>query len=98
MMASRYINFLRDEVDEWVKRLSLLSDIMEEWLLCQRNWMYLENIFGAADIQRQLPVVIIDSLKLKDHTLTRISIIRKTWCELQLFIPNFSLSMMFFFP
>lgn len=27
----------------------------EEWLTCQRNWLYLESIFLAPDIKRQLP-------------------------------------------
>jgi len=43
-------------VEEWEKKLSTLSETLDEWLTCQRNWMYLENIFGAEDIQKQLPV------------------------------------------
>ena len=35
--------------------LRLFSDTLEEWLECQRKWLYLENIFMAPDIQRQLP-------------------------------------------
>ena len=33
----------------------LMQDTLDEWLVCQKGWMYLESIFGAPDIQRQLP-------------------------------------------
>ena len=33
----------------------LFARTIEEWFKCQRNWLYLEPVFSAADIQRQLP-------------------------------------------
>lgn len=35
----------------------LVSNIyfQDEWQTCQQNWVYLEVIFSAPDIQRQLP-------------------------------------------
>ncbi|KAE9330777.1 Dynein heavy chain 6, axonemal [Phytophthora fragariae] len=56
MMGSRFIMGVKDEVERWGKRLSLLSDTLDEWIACQRSWMYLETIFCAEDIQKQLPV------------------------------------------
>uniref|UniRef100_A0A8D0TJA1 AAA+ ATPase domain-containing protein n=1 Tax=Sus scrofa TaxID=9823 RepID=A0A8D0TJA1_PIG len=43
----------RDSKDVFI--LGGTDDIQEEWLNCQRNWLYLESIFNAPDIQRQLP-------------------------------------------
>ncbi|XP_042305526.1 dynein axonemal heavy chain 6 [Sceloporus undulatus] len=53
--SSRYVGPLKARVDEWQKQLSLFSQTLDEWLTCQRNWLYLESIFSAPDIQRQLP-------------------------------------------
>lgn len=55
MLGSRFIRGIQDKVEEWEKKLSGLSETLDEWLICQRTWMYLENIFGAEDIQKQLP-------------------------------------------
>jgi len=67
MMGSRFIMGVRDEVEIWAKKLSLLSETLDEWVTCQRNWMYLETIFCAEDIQKQLPVesqkfMVVDKL------------------------------------
>jgi len=33
----------------------ILSFLKDEWLFCQRSWLYLEPILSAPGIQRQLP-------------------------------------------
>ena len=55
MMGSRYIAGVQADVETWERKLSLLSDTLDEWVNCQRSWMYLETIFSAEDIQKQLP-------------------------------------------
>lgn len=55
MLGTRFVAEIRPQVEQWEKMLVLISDIIDEWLLCQRQWMYLENIFNADDIQKQLP-------------------------------------------
>jgi dynein heavy chain len=39
MMGSRYIVGIKQDAELWDKKLSLMSDILEEWLICQKNWM-----------------------------------------------------------
>jgi dynein heavy chain len=46
---------LRTEAEKWKKELFILTQIVEELILCQKQWIYLENIFGAADIKKDLP-------------------------------------------
>ena len=53
--SSRYVGPIQNKVNEWQKSLNLMADTLEEWLTCQRSWLYLESIFSAPDIVRQLP-------------------------------------------
>ena len=53
--GSRFIGPIKLDVERWDKQLSLFGDTLDSWLVCQRNWLYLESIFSAPDIQRQLP-------------------------------------------
>jgi dynein heavy chain len=54
-MGSKYVAEIRDEVEVWEKKLAYISDCIDEWLIFQKSWMYLENIFNAEDIVAQLP-------------------------------------------
>ncbi|GBG29459.1 Dynein heavy chain 1, axonemal [Hondaea fermentalgiana] len=56
IMGSRYVAGIKDVVESWRKKLVTFQETLDEWLVCQRGWMYLETIFSAPDIQRQLPV------------------------------------------
>ena len=55
MTFSPYKKVFEERLDKWEHGLKLCSDILEQWLACQRNWMYLEPIFASDDIQKQLP-------------------------------------------
>jgi dynein heavy chain len=68
MMGSRYVTGVKHDVEKWEKKLSLLSETLDEWVTCQKNWMYLETIFCAEDIQKQLPA-----------ETTKFQIVDKTW-------------------
>ena len=55
VLGSRYVKTLRAEAEKWKKDLFTLTQIVEEWVNCQKQWIYLENIFAAPDIKKQLP-------------------------------------------
>ena len=52
ILGSRYVKPLRTEAEAWKKNLFTLNQVVEEWVICQKNWIYLENIFAAADIKK----------------------------------------------
>lgn len=55
ILGSRYVKPLRADAEVWKKNLFVLNQVVEEWVNCQKQWIYLENIFSAQDIKRQLP-------------------------------------------
>ena len=55
ILGSRYCGHIRLDVTVYQRLLVTLQETLDEWLQCQQQWMYLESIFSAPDIQKQLP-------------------------------------------
>lgn len=54
ILANRYVKAVRKTAEKHLQDVQLIMDIVEKWTEAQRKWMYLENIFGAADIKKQM--------------------------------------------
>ena len=55
IMASRYVVPFKEEVQEWIIKLSNMSEQLEYWMQVQAMWQYLEAVFTSGDIAKQLP-------------------------------------------
>ena len=55
MQFSPFKKPFEEELITWNNSLKRMSDILEEWIKVQLNWMYLQPIFDSADIAKQLP-------------------------------------------
>uniref|UniRef100_K3W7Q8 Uncharacterized protein n=1 Tax=Globisporangium ultimum (strain ATCC 200006 / CBS 805.95 / DAOM BR144) TaxID=431595 RepID=K3W7Q8_GLOUD len=55
MMFSSFKGPFEEEITEWNATLQMVSEVLEEWLAVQRNWLYLQPIFESPDINKQLP-------------------------------------------
>jgi dynein heavy chain, axonemal len=42
---------IEDRAKRWEARLNMAQVVLEEWLACQRQWLYLEPVFSSLDIQ-----------------------------------------------
>lgn len=43
--TNRYSAPFRPEVQGWISKLSTVSEVIEQWLLVQNMWMYMEAVF-----------------------------------------------------
>ncbi|KAM7402690.1 hypothetical protein PAMP_017906 [Pampus punctatissimus] len=56
MSFSPFKKSFEGRINTWESKLRMTQDVLEEWLTCQRSWLYLEPIFSSDDINQQLPV------------------------------------------
>lgn len=55
MSLSPFKKTFEARINSWESKLRMTQDVLEEWLMCQRSWLYLEPIFSSDDINQQLP-------------------------------------------
>ena len=53
IIGSRYVKRLQADAEEMQEKLNLIFETLEQWKECQRNWLYLDNIFASSDIRKQ---------------------------------------------
>lgn len=56
ILSNRYIGALRERAEKIHNEIILAQEILEKWIECQKKWVYLETIFSAQDIKKQLMV------------------------------------------
>lgn len=64
MKSTRFVEPFAKEADYFEKTLNYIFECLENALIVQRQWMYLENIFQGDDIRKQLPAESIKFLQI----------------------------------
>jgi hypothetical protein len=54
MKSSPFAAPIYEALVEWEKKLSLIEGVLDEWLVCQMKWIYLEPVYGSEEILKQV--------------------------------------------
>lgn len=54
ILGNRYLKRQRIQAEELQKTLYHATLTIDDWLVVQKNWIYLENIFASSDIKAKL--------------------------------------------
>ncbi|KAJ8964394.1 hypothetical protein NQ317_006775 [Molorchus minor] len=85
MRGSPPVKAFEHEMMAWEEKLITMQDILDQWLMCQATWMYLEPIFSSEDIMRQMPTEarnfkIVDKVwrTIQNHTMKDTRVLEAT--------------------
>lgn len=54
ILGNRYLKRQRSQAEDIQKVIYNAMLIVDDWLIVQKNWIYLENIFSSGDIKSKL--------------------------------------------
>lgn len=56
MKQNKYVKPIVKKVLEYEAKIQGTQDMLDEWLACQRSWIYLKPIFLSEDLKKKMPV------------------------------------------
>ena len=50
---SPFKGLMTEQISKW--NILLISSVLEEWIKCQKSWIYLQRVFDSGDIVKDIP-------------------------------------------